>query len=91
MNEFGYVTLDRLTLQRAEQAREADLASCVVRGAEVESAATRVRRTLSRRQVANEMHMRAEQQRQAGRVKARHQWIAAIGAAKVLPTRQVQR
>lgn len=41
---LGYVALDRATLQAAEQAREADLASSIVRRASVEPASARVRR-----------------------------------------------
>lgn len=50
MNDLGYIDLDRRTLQAAEQAREADLVSGVVRHAEVLTAAERVRARLAREQ-----------------------------------------
>jgi hypothetical protein len=49
---LGYVSVDRITLQRATEAREADLCSTVVRHAKVETAADRARR-LQRRPVGN--------------------------------------
>lgn len=52
MSDLGYVEVDRITLQRATEAREADMCSAVVRHAKIENAADRARRLAKRERPA---------------------------------------